>query len=148
MQDLEGEVDVSNGAVLLDIDDENNSDCSDDDEDITMPHHSSIDDTLAIPVKTENRPGRVVVLKRLSCKFLPHMDYRIDKPIEISRSTYDKIDEMIAKFPLPPTHLPRAQEAAAPSYSLMSSAALKAVNFGFGSLKRGVDKLGFFSPKK
>jgi hypothetical protein len=148
MKVLEGEVDASNGAVLLDIDDENNSDCSDDDEDVTMPHHLTIDDTLAIPVKAESRPGRIVVLKRLSCKFLPQTDYRIDRPVEISRSTFDKIDEMIAKFPLPPTHVPRAQEAAAPSYSLMSSAALKAVNFGFGSLKRGVDKLGIFSPKK
>jgi hypothetical protein len=144
----DGEVDVSNGAVLLDIDDENNSDCSDDDEDITMPHHSTIDDNLAIPVKAENKPGRNVVLKRLSCKFLPQTDYRIDRPVEISGSTFDKIDEMIAKFPLPPIQIPRAQEAAVPSYSLMSSAALKAVNFGFGSLKRGVDKLGIFSPKK
>lgn len=148
MEVPEGEEDVSNGAVLLDIDDENNSDCSDDDEDVTMPHHSSIDDNLAIPVKTENRPGRSVVLKRLSCKFLPHKDMRIDRPVEISGSTFNKIDEMIARFPLPPTHLPRAQEAVTPAYSLMSSAALKAVNFGFGSLKRGVDKLGIFSPKK
>lgn len=148
MQVLENAVNVPTEALLLDIDDENNSDCSeDDDEDtIVMPLHISIDDTITVPVRTENR--RSVILNRLSCKFVPLKDVKIDRPAEISGMTFDKIDEMIAKFPQPPTHVPRAQETVAPTYSQMSSAALKAVNFGFGSLKRGVDKLVFFSPKK
>ena len=128
------------------VDDENASDCSDDDEEIETTNVESVDGSPTVCLRRELPVQRAVIHNRLSSRFLPLMDVDIDRKIDLSDDTLLKISDMIAKFPTPPTHIPRGREIVTPTYS--AAAALKAVSFGFGSLKRGVDKLGIFSPKK
>ena len=128
------------------VDDENASDCSDDDEEIETTIVQSVDGSPTVSFRRDLPPQRTVMHNRLSSRFLPLKDVDIDRKIELSNATLLKIGDMIASFPTPPTHIPRVRESVTPTYS--AAAALKAVSFGFGSLKRGVDKLGIFSPKK
>lgn len=128
------------------VDDENASDCSDDDEEIETSNVESVDGSPTVSIRRELPIQRAVMHNRLSSRFLPLKDVDIDRKIDLSDVTLIKIGDIIANFPTPPTHIPRGRENVTPTYS--AAAALKAVSFGFGSLKRGVDKLGIFSPKK
>lgn len=128
------------------VDDENASDCSDDDEEIEIANVESVNGSPTVSSRRELPVQRAVMHNRLSSRFLPLKDVDIDRKIEFSDATLIKIGDMIANFPTPPNHIPRVRESVPTTYS--AAAALKAVSFGFGSLKRGVDKLGIFSPKK
>jgi hypothetical protein len=50
-----------------------------------------------------------------------------------------EVESLLSEFPPPPNHIPAQSEAAASqtAYSNMSTAAMKVVNFGLGSLRRG-----------
>lgn len=130
----------------FETDDENNSECSDDEED-TTDVISTGDNSTAI-LKNEQQSRRPTTSKRLSSKFLPMKDIGLDSQISLTSSTLAAIDNLIQRFPTAPTNVPQPPEPSTPAYSQVSSAALKAVSFGFGSLRRGVDRWGLFSPKK
>lgn len=128
--------------------DENISDCSDDEE-VTHVSFSEITERNATTLlsNAESQYERHK-FQRLSSKYLLPVDAHSGGTVDMSDAALRRLDDIIAEFPIPPSHVPQLQETTPPIYSNLSSAAMKAVSFGFGSLRRGVDKLGIFAPKK
>lgn len=125
----------------------NVSDCSDDEE---MTHTSISETTESNTVKSIKIEPLFErhQFRRLSSNFLFPTDAESSAVSYLSINTLDKLEDIIAEFPIPPSHVPQLDEEIPPIYSNLSSAAMKAVSFGFGSLRRSVDKLGIFNPKK
>ena len=140
-------LDIADGADdhSFETDDENNSECSDEEDAIDVISKGDNSTTI---LKSEQQSRRSTTSKRLSSKFLPMKDIGFDSQIALSAATLAAIDNLIQRFPTAPTNVPQPPEPSTPAYSQVSSAALKAVSLGFGSLRRGVDRLGLFSPKK
>ena len=125
----------------------NISDCSDDEQ---MTHTSLSETTEGNAVKSVEVESLFErhQFRRLSSKYLFATDTESSAVSYMSTATLDKLEDIIAEFPIPPSHVPQLDEEIPPIYTNLSSAAMKAVSFGFGSLRRGVDKLGIFNPKK
>lgn len=129
----------------FETDDENNSECSDEED--TADVISTGDNSTTV-LKSGQQSRRTTTSKRLSSKFLPMKEIGFDSQIVLNAANLTIIDNLIQRFPTAPTNVPQASEPSTPAYSQVSSAALKVVSLGFGSLRRGVDRLGLFSPKK
>ena len=136
---------VNEAPVSILGEDGNASDCSDDEEATVASASENAESNVIASVDLKSRSARYS-FRRLSSRFVPATDSV--SVIDLSEPTLSKLDELISKFPVTPTHIPRIQEVAPPAYSKISSAAMSAVSFGFGSLRRGADKLGLFAQKK
>lgn len=83
--------------------------------------------------------------ERLSSQYAPNFTDFVTVD-EVSETALSKLTEITSKFPLPPNHSPHQQETVtasssnpnnATTISNVSSSALKAMNIGFSSLRRG-----------
>ena len=137
----------SQGSIRMSDEDGNASDCSDDEAATNASVSETAESYTVTSIKEESHAKRYP-LQRLSSRYIPAEWLSLETSVDLNDNELSRIDDVIVKFPSPPTHIPRVQEVAPQSYSNLPFTALKAVGFGFGSLRRGVDKLGFFAPKK